>query len=76
MLVWPRAASSEMSPTVLSATGSGIAGVLGPMPKALASSLMASAPSLMPSSTKAVLHERANASRNDAVGLGPQVLPL
>ncbi len=61
---------------MLSATGIGMPGVPGPIPKALACSASASEPVLMPSSTNAVLHERANASRSDAVAPPPHVVPL
>ena len=76
MLDWPSAASSGICPIVLSATGSGSDVVSEPMPNALAVSRRASAPVSMPSSTNAVLHDRANASRSDAVAAPPHVLPL
>ncbi len=76
MLLWPSAASSGIDPMVLSATGNGTPGICPPMPSALAWSPTASAPVLIPSSTNAVLQDRANASRSDAVGAPPHVEPL
>ena len=75
MLDMPSAAASDIGPTVDSATSSGIgAGGLS-NPNACAVLRRASAPTRMPSSTKAVLQDRAKASRSDAVGPLPHGVP-
>ena len=61
MLVMPSAAASGIGPMVDSATCSGIDGGSTSTPKERAVLRSASAPVSMPSWTKAVLHEWANA---------------
>ena len=75
MLDMPTAAESVIGPTVDSATSSGIGSGVLSKPNAWAVLRSASAPTRMPSSTKAVLHERAKASRSDAVGPLPHGVP-
>ena len=75
MLDIPSAAASLIGPTVDSATCSGIGGGTVPRPNACAVDFNASAPVSMPSSTNAVLHDLANASRSEAVGPPPHGVP-
>ena len=64
-----------MSPSVDGATVIGIAGGAAPIPNAWACARILSSPSWAPSSAKAVLHERASASRSEAVAPVPQAVP-
>src|SRR3981189_2265245 len=75
MLDMPRAARSLIGPALDSATCRGIGRGVESRPNARAALRSASAPVLMPSWTKDVLHDLAKASRNDAVGPLPQLEP-
>ena len=75
MLDMASAAASLIGPTVDSATCSGMAAGGASKPKACAALLSLSAPVSMPSSTNAVLQDRAKASRREAVGPPPQADP-
>ena len=70
------AASSTMSPTWLSATGSGIVRFSPSMPKASAVSRTRSSPSSSPSWAKAVLQEIVSASISGCSPVGLQADPL
>jgi hypothetical protein len=74
--VWPSAASSSMSPTVLPATGSGICRRSSSSPNASAIARTFSSPSSMPSIANAVLQEIVSASWSVCSPLGLQLEPL